>query len=417
MTIFSGMPHIRKIVTTYPSGKVKTESQEIATAWIHTREKKVEELPKYQPGEFLVKDYYVRDTTSHGVAETLRHSWTRYDGVRFEDNYSLSGYCTTVMLNLASVVEPNVNALKELSLQQAYNKLNRATWDSLVDLAEIGGTIDLVTGGLKLLSSPRHLPQLLKKTLDFVNDDRMWSKVRKSAKDLTWSDVSEAAKKGSKKAADLRLTYRYGILPTMYSIQDALELLKKKLSKAGNQIRTVRRRPDPVTSTKKRSIASPSCEIITKWESRVEAIVYYKRTADETLQSAMGLVPENLPNAFWETCKLSFVWDWLFNIGDFISTLKPKFGIEVLGTSYSERHMGEISVLQKFGTMEVGSLVTASPHTIIHNSFRRVANPALSYTPVFTKLDGMNLDRYLDAAALALQPVLNTSRKAKKALR
>lgn len=416
MTTYSGMPHTRTIVSTFPNGTVKKETQSIATSWRQTRIKTVQKEPKFEPGKFLVKDYFVLDSTSRGTGEELHSSYVRSDGVKFEDIYQLSGYCYTPMLDFISEATPDVNALKELSLQQAYNKLNRATWDSLVDLAEIGGTLDLVKDGFKLLASPKHVPQLFNKLMDFIHDGSIRKKARKRVADLDWDDVKEAAQNGSKKAADLRLLYRYGIMPAIYSIQDALELLKKKLSKAGEQIRTVRRRPTPVTTEKTRRIAAPRCTVVTKWSSRVEAVVYYKRTADETLQSALGLVPENLPNAFWETCKLSFVWDWFFNVGDWIATLKPKYGIDVLGTTVSERHTGEISVVQQFATMKVGTYVTAKPHTLIHNSFKRAANPAMSLTPVFTGLDGMNLDRWLDAIALASQPVLNSSRKARKAL-
>lgn len=198
-------------------------------------------------------------------------------------------------------------------------------------------------------------------------------------------------------------------MPLLLSIQDALALLETQLQKAGKQIRTVRRRPAPVVVEGHLAEKRPRY-ISQMWtyEARIEAIVYYRRTADESLKEALGLIPENIPSVLWEATTLSFVWDWFFNIGSFLNALKPKVGVEVLGatTSIKETFINDINYILSFtGGEALSPSVSVSGWQAKSESFERTVRTGSSYTPEFTGLDGMTIARWADAAALALKPI------------
>lgn len=405
MATYSGDPHVRTVKSVSPSGKETVIKTNILSKWADTKSKVVAELPAFTPGKFLIKPYEVSSTQLvSNTPHELRSTYKRYDGTSFTDIISVSRHIRDAAHNGIPWSPPSTTAQEGLAMQEALAKLNEAQWDALVDLAEIGGTFDLIKDGLKALSSPKYLPQLLRSL-------PKWAKKN----DTPMKKLRGIGKKGSEGAANADLTYRYGVMPLILSIQDALELLRKQLAKAGNQIRTARRRPAiPSVRRSYKHTVSTSASYETEWTVRIEAIVYYKRTLDQTLQSALGFVPENVPAALWELVTLSFVADWFFNIGSFLNALKPKVGVEVLGTSVSVKKEGVINVTQYFPTTDVSVLLASKPYTYKVNSFKRTTNPAGVLTPAFTGLDGYTLPRMADSVALALKPTLKALNGYKK---
>lgn len=146
--------------------------------------------------------------------------------------------------------------------------------------------------------------------------------------------------------------------------------------------------------------------------------MYYRRKMDETTESQLGLVPENIPSILWESTKLSFVWDWVLNIGAWLEALKPKFGVDILGytTSYSHDQNHQIIQLNPtYDQSRLGYVTSPSRPVLYHGKeFRRSVVDGPKALPVFTALDNMNLIRTIDAAALALKPLCNKIKQLRK---
>lgn len=413
MATFSGVPWSRTIDAVYNNGSVTKQVNTHVTSWIHSRVKpEPVDTPPYVPGVFNVKPYYVSSESLLGEAQTIRASWTT-DIKKVVETWQLSEHlmASQIHYTMKNLLSDTQNT--QLALQEAYGKLNAAQWDALTDLAEIGGTFDLIKDGFKLLAKPATgLPALLRKL-------RNPPRPKKGPGNYEWGprEWARDAKKGSERAADAHLTYRYGIMPLILSIQDALELLKKQLEKAGKTIRTVRRRPAPLQddgSVKDRPANGIFVNQQYHRELRIEAIVYYRRTMDQTLQSALGLVPENIPSVLWEITTLSFVWDWFFHIGDFLNALKPKVGVEVLGATTSQKKTlrNNIRYLVAFSDAKV-KRQASKPYVYSLESFERTVVKG-GVVPTFVGFDDMTIARWADACALSLKPLLKTIKSSRR---
>lgn len=302
----------------------------------------------------------------------------------------------------------------QLALQEAYAKLNAARWDALMDLAEIGETFETLVMLLKALASPAKLPKLV---LDFAKAELAASRkrVRKGSKahEYNFGHIKRDAEKGSKAAADAWLTWRYGIMPIILSIQDLLELLEEQLEDAGDKIRTKRRRKAISCETSRKGTVTEAANYEVKGDATIEAIVYYKRDIEESLRGALGFLPENVPGLAWELVSKSFVWDWFFHLGDWIAAVKPKTGISVLGDSVSIKKVSEVAVTSLFRSPQGNMWEAAKPCTIRTETFQRTVNVGVAL-PVFTGVDDVNLVRQIDAVALAIKPILGLANRDKR---
>lgn len=404
MGLTTWQPHETVLVTIYPDGQERSATTTIPSVVFADGSKIINEKPPFVPGVFNVKNYSVSRTSSYGTASEQVYRSSLGGTLTFKQIFKLKDGCRQESWNgyLLNRKPPSFIQHEQLALQEAYAKLNEAVWDAGIDLAEIGGTFLLIKDGLKLLASPTKVPQLIKNLREFKPQGKH---------EYGWKEIRRHGEKGVKAAADSWLTWRYGIMPLVLSIQDALEALEKQLEKASRVIRTKRRRPalEP-TKTEKKGAAKYMANYVFQYAPRVEAIVYYRRLLDQTLEQLLGLTPERIPEALWEVTTLSFVWDWFFNVGSLLGSLRPKVGIEVLGSSTSckveERH----SIIQLFSTHDGKRKYEAPPFHVSTDSFKRTVTTAYAL-PVFTGVDGMSLQRYIDAAALMLNPTLKTLKK------
>lgn len=400
MADLAWLPHTQTVVVRYPNGATSTEVASVPTSVRAASSKATVEFPPFQPGVFNIKPYKVSKTECFGKKATLGHMYTAPDGTETTWSMEVTEGCRDNSLKGFNAAPPDLRNTMELALQEAYGKLEEAVWDSGVDLAELGETFAMIGAFAKALSQPKKIPQLLMHLRDVLREHRRDG--------LSWADVRRYGERGSKSAANAWLCYRYGIMPLILSIQDALELLQKHLELASNRIRTKRRRPQvPKTTTEVKGSYLVTANYRYEWESRVEAIVYYKRDVNQTLSQLMGLTPQAIPGIVWEVCALSFVWDWFFNVGSLLSALQPNVGVTVLGSSVSVRHIGRHEIIQLFRATTIPRpWIAAPPFKVNIDSFERTVYPDLSKTPVFTGLDGMTVKRWIDSAALLLSPVL-----------
>lgn len=408
MTTFTAKPVVQTTVTTYPSGKSTISFANVSTSEISTQWKVTDKDPPYKANLFLIKDYEVGQTTF--AAEDLKlelPTFVRSDGVKFKT--SLAGPLNNIARSITKIDQSYVDlsALKRLAVQEAHGKLIGVEWDLGVDLAELRETADL-------------LPSLFKKAkrgIDKAQEARdRWASLtlKQKRRDKSHEDTAEALEELGEDASSIWLLNRYGVMPILYSIQDALELMKKQLQRISNRICTARRRMSKTVNETKKHRDSSGLYTVVQYhhECRVEGIVYYKRVMDQSMQQALGLLPERIPSVAWELTRLSFVWDWFFNVGSFLDYLQPKFDVVILGSSYSEKQIAAHAVMTEYKTVQ-GNLTKSCSDTAFHRQrFKRTANPSDIGQMAFTGLHGLNLEREIDAAALAFKPLL----KAAKAL-
>mgnify|MGYP003571885121 CR=1 FL=1 len=131
--------------------------------------------------------------------------------------------------------------------------------------------------------------------------------------------------------ADNWLQYRYGIMPIVYNLEDAVSALNTYASTQKPLRHTARGSANDssdATETQLSSYGGISLrkEIRTDYTVQVRAGVLYT----QEVANVWGLEVNDIPKAMWEVVPFSFVSDWIINVGDLISAMTPKPGVKVL---------------------------------------------------------------------------------------
>lgn len=196
-------------------------------------------------------------------------------------------------------------------------ELNSGIWDISTEMAELPETCRFIYG-------------VLKKILDTYLVVRGKAKRAKRRVDL-----------GPKEAMDdvssLWLQWRYAVSPMIYSVNDALDYLESSAI-----YRTVRQGSNVsgVCPTRYGNI-----EI--SYRNR-----YWGKARVDPLQLKSGL-KMNLISTAWEVVPLSFVLDWVFNVGDLLSVLQGPSGASEVKHTYSRRTTGVGDLTLSAGSMAV----------------------------------------------------------------
>lgn len=206
------------------------------------------------------------------------------------------------------------------------------------------------------------------------------------------------------------LQYRYGIMPLVYSAEDAMKALESMRHR--RVYFTARGRSSEQTTasaTESNNVNSWSWRIDREVETvhtvNVRAGIRYYSDRDPT----WGLDWENVPPAAWEVVPFSFVADWFVNIGDYLRAITPKLGVKVVGswtTTVNTRSTTGTSTSEWIGT-NPNTWSTEDPtaletHITEQKKRSRGTHMGLSFKP-WTTNESLGRKRILDAIALTDQ--------------
>lgn len=186
-------------------------------------------------------------------------------------------------------------------------ELNSAYWDVATELGELPETIGMIYNALRAI---------LNKYLE----------ARRKIKTLKANSISSGGILTD--VASVWMGYRYGIQPIVYSINDALDYLERQ-----GVFRTVRQGLNQTFS-----IVTPHGPVTFSGRDR-----YWGKAKIDPTQNLADL-KFNLLSTAWELVPLSFVVDWVLNVGDFLSALTGPSGATEVKHSYSRRCTGIIPV-------------------------------------------------------------------------
>lgn len=200
------------------------------------------------------------------------------------------------------------------------------------------GVTEPTLAGLVEIAESRETVQMLKKPIDIFRSKALGARarVRKDKKLFRkW--------KGRRVEEFLNnawLSYRYGITPLIFTVQDLLEALGKthmSIRQTSRGRATDERVETMVYSTGVTPTAGQYRldTITTNRSAMARAGVIYEQFYD----NRFGLSWNDVPRAFWELLPYSFVADWFLNLGDVFGAITPKAGVRVLGqwTSTEDR--------------------------------------------------------------------------------
>lgn len=194
-----------------------------------------------------------------------------------------------------------------------------------------GGTAELNAALLDVITTVAEMPE----TVRFIYDGLITIlEMRRAAvrRELDIKATVKNVKEQVTRLAELWMSFRYGIMPIVYTVNDAVAVLEQK-----GVFRTVRK-----------SLPSEITVPILGVNTVVPLVERYWGKARVDMDNGhTGLMFNPLVTAL-ELIPLSFVLEWVLNLGDFLAALLPPSGAQELKHTYSYRAKALIPI--KLGT-------------------------------------------------------------------
>lgn len=220
------------------------------------------------------------------------------------------------------------------------------------------------------------------------------------------------------------LEYRYGWMPLVYQVQEIMDAFNYKVNH-GFPIQIVRGGSHlqlSETNTLIREAVAVNAlsvsYVLSKRNSiRAAAVLAtrQKMSSDKFFGNRWG----DLVQTAWELKTLSFVWDWFFQIGDWLQAIVPDPDLTVLANSVSIKRVNSITVAPvaygiSYPTKQgrlwfANDNETLSDCTYKEESLVRVVNVKLPNVPILRK-QWLSLARTADALSLTIGKILNLLR-------
>lgn len=227
---------------------------------------------------------------------------------------------------------PFLNSIKNEAQSALTEKIldGLPTWDILTDLAELKETLGFLKEGVGRLTDIvkgclLRQPATVLKAFRVEPTRRRRKRVNRVI-DRNRFLLGNTSRAATKSAADLWLSYRYGLMPLLYSCEDAINAFntgtiryKKAFQVTFKNNRLVFRE-----KVEKQSFSNGflTCDVISKGVSeftyRLRAIVDF----GDALTKRLGLNPWAVPKTLWEIMPFSWVLDWFFNVNAWLDKLR-----------------------------------------------------------------------------------------------
>lgn len=331
----------------------------------------------------------------------------------------------------------NTQSRNEL-LTEATADANAKNLDVLTALAELPETIKMFIDLSRSLRHPlktlKRLDLASKKPIKQVGYKEVWIKTRKGRRLVKRKTYTTKYRwEGNLVSlADLSsqawLTYRYGILPLLYTYEDIQKALKPISDAVSwDTVKRFKKSEHEVADLKVGQISSQfyggGADILLGADIEIIERVMI-RTKMNTNQLKQKRFAFNPALTAWELIPYSFVVDWFVQIGDFITALAPTC-YELRGITYSKtiRVRAKLypgpylqnAVSRNGSSHLIGNKYTVDVSYELDQYVREVVSDnVMNYVTIPTGA-GLNLKRSVDLASLSFQwtkdflPALNTN--------
>lgn len=178
-----------------------------------------------------------------------------------------------------------------------------------------GSVVDKLSNTYDLLTEIAEFSETTHMVMEMINGlRRPMDKMRQIHREYSRLSIAGASRKTLNSLSSAWMQYRYGIMPTVYSIQDLLELYTQE-----GAFRTVRAKESLSGSFKEPPFDIELPYLKSSGEVKVDingtGKAYYNSVALRTASQ----IRVNVPATLWEITKFSWMVDWFANVGDFLN--------------------------------------------------------------------------------------------------
>lgn len=309
---------------------------------------------------------------------------------------------------------------KSSVITKAYAKANASAMDTLTTIVEFRHTLRL----LKTLG--KRVSNITKQSFwDDLRANRIaaYEKIFRSSRKNRTFLLKRYARKGVIKSANEWLQYRYGIRQLMFDYQNSIALATS-LSNPPREVFTSSDTFSVSEDLDRTAAWYTSCD---RLHTSVRRTVDYEVTAGVVVQPKLnGLlhpidatgITDIIPT-LWEVTKLSFLVDWIVDVGSWLQAISPELTKDRLGSWVTVRRTDRRDGIFHFSSQPVGTsvAVSGSNHTVataglldVKNTWKykqlthtREANPSMPLLPSFNL--NVTVPKMVDIAALLAQAI------------
>jgi hypothetical protein len=315
--------------------------------------------------------------------------WTAYD-FHYTGNIMDQALGFILPLTEYSALPTTLTRFQHLALTKVYAKSKASIYQVMVYLGELKETVEMLLNPLSALKAFMKHP------------------------------ANKRLLAGEKLVGDLWLQYRYGFLPLILTIQDVIDQLIIKLHK-GFRVKQHRAGSHLSETRTSGTLDQNLCaQLMLRSQRSIETSIQGFATLTTkhntwSQERILGTRWQDLPATLYELTPLSFVWDWVWNIGLWIQSIVPDPSVTYLANTVSIKRTYKVSLLPiaiglrpvwiNKGLRSAGS-VGLKEASYQESTLVRTVNLQIPALPVYQdKL--LNLSRSADAIALIVSRILS----------
>lgn len=316
---------------------------------------------------------------------------------------------------LKQITNPACVESNPVLLQKVVSNANKRSVDVLTALAEAPETIAMVVSAvknvIKLLSDFKSRKIALEKEYQRLKDnlikaylDELDVLAQRSARDKNKAKrynqmVQRARRRHAKDLLSLSndlasnianawMTYRYGIMPNVYLVND--------IAKANKNLGHVRVTEHDKVDTYSDLPVVPGYSVTGSSQMRTRAWCQLSLQADYSPFGQLRTVGSfNILVTAWELVTLSWVVDWVLTVGNFLSAISPPSNQIDRGVTEAFRWSSSLVLTDSFTNQKM---------YVERDSYQRFVKSTADFAGIHLNVD-MNWRRYADSAALFWQRI------------
>lgn len=390
------------------------------------------DVTPFKPGTFKITARNLSRAAYLAGMCSLRYT-THYNATFNRITYDVTGTIGNVLTPKTSLemTEANLSGRKMILLQKSYAKVGSAKLPLGEDIGEIHETLSFIRHPFKDFRDFFFKPQYwqVKTTKKGVEKLVPWSKA-----DVLWNSETRLGDRAALRfmkehlnvGANTWMELRYALRPLVISIMKIIAEVEEKASRLtfdSSRIRSTK----ATWSTENEKVLptrvvqyGPTGVSATTWSTSNEEIslvakTYYQLLYPRTKAQYFGLSPEYLPETLWALTSRSFVLDWVFSVGQWLSSLRVNPSINLLGNTVSTRRKVTGRAYHRpchTSGGEVSGFIEDSTYEL--NSYVREINLSRPTHPLYLGLPTSDIPKLVDSLAMIWQSVVSKAIKFKR---